>query len=190
MNIEKIDPYKPCPCGSGRKYKFCCHAKVAAIGIESPRALVKRSVEFPVSQCAINADWQDQGLATIFVVRQLSSQRFMFGSYLVDSLCLGLKNTFCNANLSGDTIQRMISAVPQPMERIDYEDARSLILGGIEYARKLGFEPDQDFEDSQHLIEPARPFSPKYEFGRDGKPLYVPGPNDDPMEILSKLGKH
>lgn len=146
-------------------------------------------MEFPVSQCAINADWHAQGLATIFVVRQLTNQKFIFGSFLVDTLCLGLKNTFCNANLSGQSIQGMISAVPLAMERIDYEDARSLILGGIEYARKLGFEPDQDWEESQHLIEPARPFSSKYEFGRGGKPFYMPGPNDDVEEILSKLGK-
>lgn len=25
-----IDPYDPCPCGSGKKYKFCCAAKAKA----------------------------------------------------------------------------------------------------------------------------------------------------------------
>jgi preprotein translocase subunit SecA len=23
----KVDRYAPCPCGSGKKYKFCCGAK-------------------------------------------------------------------------------------------------------------------------------------------------------------------
>jgi tetratricopeptide (TPR) repeat protein len=27
MVVETIDPYGPCPCGSGRKYKFCCRQK-------------------------------------------------------------------------------------------------------------------------------------------------------------------
>jgi hypothetical protein len=119
MSTQMIDPYQLCPCGSGRKYKFCCRAKIAAINAETPRALILRSAEFPVSQCAINADWQEQGMATIFVVRQLPNQRFMFGSYLVDTLCLGLKNAFCNANLSAQQIQGMLSAVPTPMVRID-----------------------------------------------------------------------
>jgi tetratricopeptide (TPR) repeat protein len=30
-----VDPYSPCPCGSGEKYKWCCHkAEVAAIRVE------------------------------------------------------------------------------------------------------------------------------------------------------------
>lgn len=24
VNVEASDPYGPCPCGSGRKFKFCC----------------------------------------------------------------------------------------------------------------------------------------------------------------------
>lgn len=24
----KVEMYEPCPCGSGNKFKFCCHAKV------------------------------------------------------------------------------------------------------------------------------------------------------------------
>ena len=27
MVVENMDPYEPCPCGSGRKYKFCCRDK-------------------------------------------------------------------------------------------------------------------------------------------------------------------
>ena len=187
MSTQKLDPYQPCPCGSGRKYKFCCRANEVATTNEAPRALIQRSAEFPLSQCAINADWQAQGLATIFVVRHLPNQKFIFGSYLVDTLCLGLKDTFCNANLPAQTIHSMFSSVPMQMEPIEYEDARSLILGGIAYARKLGFEPNTDWKDSQHIVEPERPFSAKFEFGMAGKPMYVTGPHDDPVEILSKL---
>jgi hypothetical protein len=190
MSTEKIDPYQPCPCGSGRKYKFCCRVKEVAISSEPPRALVKKSAEFPVFQCVINVDWQTPGLASIFVVRQLPNQKFILGSYLVDVLCLGLKDTFCNANLSAQATQGMLASVPMQMEAIEYEDARSLILGGIEYARSLGFEPNPDWKDSQHIIEPERPFSPKFKFGRHGKPIYIPGPHDNPIKVLSKLDKH
>ncbi|MES2946554.1 MAG: hypothetical protein V4772_27110 [Pseudomonadota bacterium] len=190
MNTEKIDPYKPCACGSGRKYKFCCRLKEVAISSVPPLALVKKSAEFPVCQCVINADWQAQGLASIFVVRQLPNQKFILGSYLVDLLCLGVKDTFCNANLSAQATQNMFAQVPMQMESIEYEDARSIILGGIEYARKLGFEPNPDWKDSQHIIEPERPFNPRFNFGMDGKPVYIRGPHDKPMEVLSKLKGH
>lgn len=190
MSTEKIDPYQPCPCGSGRKYKFCCRAKEVAISNESPRALIKKSVDFPVFQCVINTGWQGQGLASIFVVRQLPNQKFILGSYLVDVLCLGLKDTFCNANLSAQAVQSMLATVPMQMEAIEYEDARSVILGGIEYASNLGFEPNPDWTDSQHMIEPERPFNPQFKFGLNGKPMYIAGPHDNPMKMPLKLGKH
>lgn len=27
VTTARVDPYGPCPCGSGRKFKFCCRAK-------------------------------------------------------------------------------------------------------------------------------------------------------------------
>ena len=81
----------------------------------------------------------------------------------------------------------MLSQSGLPLVPIDYEDARSIILGGIEYARKLGFSPNQDWKDSKHVVEPDRPFNKKFEFGRDGQPLYIQGPSDDFVEIAEKL---
>ncbi|MBK6998804.1 MAG: SEC-C domain-containing protein [Rhodoferax sp.] len=189
MPIQKIDPYQPCPCGSGRKYKFCCRAKEVAVSQESPRSLIRKSTEYPVSQCVIGKGWQENGLATIFVVRQLPNQKYIFGSYLVDVLCLGLKDTFCNANMPASAVQSMLARANMEFEMIEYEDARSLILGGIEYARNLGFEPNPDWKDSQYVIESARPFVPKYAFGRNGQPFYIQGPHDNVSQIMSKLSK-
>ncbi|MGA2147026.1 MAG: SEC-C metal-binding domain-containing protein [Bryobacteraceae bacterium] len=28
-NAQKQEPYRPCPCGSGKKHKFCCLNKPA-----------------------------------------------------------------------------------------------------------------------------------------------------------------
>ena len=189
MIPAKIDPYQPCPCGSGRKYKFCCRAKEQAISSEHPRTLVKKSVEFPVCQCVINENWQEQGLATIFVIRQLPNSKLIFGSYLVDVLCLGVKSTFCNANITPATIQSMLAQANMPMVPINYEDARSIIFGGLEYARQLGFEPDPDWKDARHVVEPEKPFAQKFEFGRNGHPFYIPGPDDNPKAIMSILAR-
>jgi uncharacterized protein YecA (UPF0149 family) len=27
LAVRAIDPYAPCPCGSGKKYKWCCRDK-------------------------------------------------------------------------------------------------------------------------------------------------------------------
>ena len=187
MTTPKVDPYQPCPCGSGRKYKFCCRAKELAISNESSIALIKNSVAFPVAQCIVSENWQEQGLANIFVVRQLPSTKYIFGAYLLDLLCLGLKDTFCNANIPDAAMRSMIAQTGQNFVPIDYEDARSIIFGGIEFASKLGFSPNLDWKDSKHIVESDRHFEHKFEFGRHGKPFYIQGPHDDPVEITSKL---
>ncbi len=187
MTTSKVDPYQPCPCGSGRKYKFCCRSKELAISNENPSALIKNSVAFPVYQCIVNEGWQEQGLANIFVVRQLPNMKFIFGVYLVDLFCLGLKDTFCNANMHYAPIQSMLAQSGLNLLPIDYEDARSVIFGGIEFASKHGFIPNHGWKDTKHVVEPDRPFNDRFEFGSHGKPVYIQGPHDDPVVITSKL---
>jgi hypothetical protein len=189
MKADKPDPYQPCPCGSGKKYKFCCYAQGQLLSSEHPLALIKKASQFPVSQCAVNVGWQQQGMANVFVIRQLPNGKFMFGVYLVDLMLLGVKDTFFNANLGAESVQSMLKRTDMPVESIDYEDARSLIFGGIEFAQQNDFEPHPDWENSKHIIEPERPFQPKFSFGLDGKPVYYQGLDDDVDEILAKLPK-
>jgi hypothetical protein len=190
MANNRIDPYQLCPCGSGKKYKFCCNEKENPINQEHPRTLVRRATQYPVYECHINAGWKEQGLSTVYIVRQLPNLQFILGSYLIDTLCLGLKNTFCNANLPYSSIQNLLNKTPMKMINVEYEDARSIILGGIEFAHKWGFEPNRDWEDSKYIVEAELPFNQKFKFGQDGKPVFIPGPNDNPGEILSKLKRH
>lgn len=189
MSHQKIDPYHPCPCGSGRKYKFCCREKEQSISNQRPLALIEQSVKYPVCQCVINRDWESCRLATVFVVRQLPNAKFIIGLYLVDLLCLGVKNTFFNANLHGADIQTMFAKAGMPLISIDYEDARSIVLGGIEYAQKIGIAPHQDWQNSKHIVESEKPFNNKYEheYGRNGKPVYFAGQDDDSVRIISRL---
>lgn len=181
MTIHKINPYQPCPCGSGRKYKFCCRLKEVAASNEHPLSLIKKSAEYPVHKCFVNDGWHEQGMANVFVLRQTPNQKFIVGVYLVDALCLGVKDTFFNVNIPDAGIQTMLAQTGLPLIPIDYEDARSIILGGIEFAAKQGFSPNPDWKDSKHVVESERRFDNKFEFGKHGKPLYIQGPGDDPL---------
>ena len=37
------------------------------------------------------------------------------------------------------------------------------------------------------VLESGRPFDRKFKFGKDGKPFYVQGPNDDAKKIMNQL---
>src|SRR5450432_3407207 len=72
-----------------------------SISYSSP-SVVRRAREYPLLECWISADWQNEepGLVQIIIARQQPDDNICFGVYLVDKLCLGLKNTFARANYS------------------------------------------------------------------------------------------
>jgi tetratricopeptide (TPR) repeat protein len=179
--------YELCSCGSGKKFKFCCYQKRSAIEGVSDSNLIKRAAEFPVYEVWINNDWRDEGMAQIVVARQLPNLRYMLGVYLVDTFGLGLKDTFHRPQLKYEDLEDLLGRFPAELEEAEYEDARSIVLGAIEYARKLGFEPQRDFKRTSTIIEGERDFERKFTFGNDGVPFYVQGPNDDSSKIVDKL---
>src|SRR5712692_10217805 len=181
------DRYQPCPCGSGKKYKFCCNEKHRTLSGISDEELCWRSAEFRIHESRISPDWQTGGVAEVLVVRQMPDLNYIAGAYLLDVFCLGLKDTFVMTRLNDADLRALLDRFPEKLEEIPYEDARSFILGAIDYARQIGFEPHPDWDLSGRIVESERPFRNKFSFGSDGIPFYIQGPNDDAPEILRVL---
>lgn len=161
--------------------------------LASVKAKVRAARQYPLHECTINGGWQESGLAIVLVSRRQPDGDLLYGLYLVDILCLGLKNTLYEADVSmsryrGELLDRMYGdQEPIPCSR---ELAHGVIYGGIAFARQFGFRPQQDFEVSQYVLDPLDGVGPPaepIEFGRDGKPLYVRGPHDDTRSILRQL---
>lgn len=155
-------------------------------------SLVKRAREFPIHECLINPQWQEQGIATILISRRQPNGKLVFGVFIVDVFCLGLKDTFCNADMAlggyEDSLKDMLYMLTS------YTDchpglAHRIIYGAIDYARELGFEPHKDFKFSRFILnKPSETdISFHVEFGKDGKPFYIAGPDDNVDYILRKL---
>ncbi len=180
--------YQSCGCGSGTKFKFCCLRKPA-------EDVLQVSKKFRIFECLIaNEEWQEFGMSTALVSRKIVDDRLICAVYCIDMYCLGVKDTFALVNITIDEYLELRGNFKNRFEMtmIDYEDCRSLVLGAVDFARSLGFEPNEDWRDSQFVIEAERAYEPKFEFGKDGKPLYIQGPSDDPGEIISTLksGNH
>jgi hypothetical protein len=166
------------------------------IGSLSPTAIIHRSRTFPVLECWINADWQEDslGLVQILLARQQPDGDICFGTYLVDKLCLGLKSTFANAGFSRtrylNEVRNKIFRQMEPQE-CPIELANQMVYASIDYAAQFGFEPDKDFALSQYMLPPRGELEEPYQltFGRDGKPFFVAGPHDNSARILKQLEK-
>ncbi|WP_293332990.1 DNA-binding response regulator [Microcoleus sp. CAWBG58] len=154
----------------------------------------------PVVQCLVNVNFADAllrnetteagGLGLVMVTRSKGYNRFVVTSYLIDYWCLGVKDAMpprnCNDSQYKNLIEHSYSPFMQQYEEISLEQAQALVWGAIAYAKKLGFQPHRDFEESKaHLGEPTSEISLK--FGRNGKPYYIEGPYDDTKKIINTL---
>jgi len=162
----------------------------------SPQAIIRRARTFPLLECLITANWQqdNSGMVQILLARQQPDRDICFGSYLVDMYCLGLKNTFANAGFSRTRYEnevrgRIFRGVPP--EECPVELAHQMIYASIEYAARFGFQPEKDFALSQYLLVPRGELEEPYQltFGKNGKPFFIAGPHDNSARILKQLEK-
>jgi len=181
------------------KQKAVAHqtAQRQGFGLGSEEAIIRRSRDFPLLECLISADWQEEnssGLVQIIVARQQPDGNICYGVYLVDQYCLGLKNTFAGAGASRtryeNDVRSKISARTAMVE-CPQELAHQMIYAAIEYAAQFGFEPEKDFASSQYVLAPRGTLEEPYHlaFGKNGKPFFVAGPHDNSARILRQLEK-
>ena len=161
----------------------------------SPRQYIQsgRARTLEIFECLVSADWQETGISTVIVARQHKTGNITWGTYLLDTYCLGVKDTTAVFNRSEEDYQgykNQMSSVHPVMLPIDYDMAHNLVFGAAAYAATLGFKPHKDWADSQFILLPAN--SPEVEkidieFGKDGQPLYISGPYDNVGKITAQL---
>ena len=161
-------------------------------------AWVSRGWSTGLTVPADRPDWVDvpgrrgtEGLVGVLVARRDRPQRLSVCGYLVDVYCLGVKNVL-GPKVLGDRelpdFQRMFLGAmhDEPPLAAPADLARQLVFGAVDYARSLGFQPHPDFAPAAgHLGD--RGETSAITFGRDGKPLYISGPHDDPRQVMDTL---
>jgi len=148
---------------------------------------------YPIEGCWTQEGWENNGLAIVVVARRQPDGNVVFGNYMVDYYCLGLKDTYYNADIPvgqfhRDYLPKMFRSAGKPMG-ISPALAHEIIYGGIEYAARFGFEPHDDYKLSQHVLDPPELHTRAgtVKFGLEGKPFFVAGPYDDVDAILGQL---
>lgn len=147
--------------------------------------------ELPLHECLINEDWKEKGLATILISKKQPSGNYLIAVYLVDIFCLGVKNAIFHFNMSEheyeETKDKMFAQ--QPEIPCDIVFAHNLIYGAIDYAEELGFSPQKDFKIAEYALDPdlIDDGIDEIEFGKNGKPFYIAGPDDNVNRIIRTL---
>lgn len=152
--------------------------------------LIRQVARFPLRECRINENWAESLMASITFARNRPDSRVAIASFAVDLGCLGVKSAFANPNISVAMYeQRLVYGQSTRQVLFDPSCAVKLIQGAYGYAKQLGFEPDPDYYYAREIfgeIEAER-CNDAFEYGKDGKPLYVAGPYDDVDKIIDHL---
>jgi hypothetical protein len=158
----------------------------------SMESILRDARTFPIIECWISDDWEKgSGLVQIILTREQPNEKICCGVYLVDKYCLGLKNTFAKVNLSAERYKAVYDKIAsrQALTQCPIDLAHQMIYASIDYAARFGFEPQSDWAQSQYMLEPRGQLKERYKltFGKNGKPLFIPGPYDDTKKILKQL---
>jgi hypothetical protein len=132
----------------------------------------------------------DSGVAVIMIATSVGHGRVDMCNFLVDTWCLGVKNAMGPKRMSTREFDSVRSQCYAPWRSrgiaVPLELAQHLVLGAVDFARRLGFEPHPDFRAARPVLGSWKGPS-AITFGMDGKPHYINGPYDDSRRVLRVL---
>jgi hypothetical protein len=161
--------------------------------LRSTRSLLRASGDWPLYECLLTKEWQEEGVITqILVARRSSSGQIAIGAFLVDLGCLGVKSAFGRLLDTRREYRQLRGGMTanQDMIKADINLVARIIREGIAYAKDLGFKPDPDYRDAMLVLGDADPDAcdvPIPLGGKDGKPFFVAGPYDNVDRIMAQL---
>lgn len=151
---------------------------------------MQRAGRWPLLECQINAGFRESKQAQVLIAREGPSG-IAIGFFLVDLGCLGVKNCIHLDELDRREYAALVERFTEhePLEPCDAAFAVRVVQAGVRYAVELGFRPHPDYAAAREVFGDIDPdlCREEIECGRDGKPFYFEGPNDDAPEILRRL---
>ena len=164
--------------------------------VKSPSSSPISYNHWPIHECWMPTSLWEAGIGQIIVSRKNSADDVIIGIYLIDVYCLGVKNCFTRlTDVNGyENFLTLIGESCGEIVQVAPSYANTLIHRAIDYAQQFGFKPHADFNKAQLILNNI-PTDPSHEFvfGKDGKPLYIQGPNEslsDARKISKTLSLH
>ena len=126
------------------------------------------------------------------MARVKPSDDLLFGEYVVDYLCSGIKDTSFSSHVPRQSFYDEV--IPRqylgtPPVAISNELAHEIVWGAVEYAESFGLRPPSGFRQSQRILEQPEslPRTGVIQFGYQGRPVYIPAPSDNQRAVISRL---
>jgi hypothetical protein len=132
----------------------------------------------------------DVGIGTLVLARGATLHHFAFSVFLIDTFCLGIKDVMFES-VESEVFEMYMEATDagSPMISVDPSYARKLLRDLAAWSLSIGFAPHRDFAAVERMFGDVSVDTSDavFRFGRDGKPVYIPGPNDTVQLIQRRI---
>ena len=153
-------------------------------------ARVLRAAHAPIQRCLLSESVFDIGMGTLVLARGATPYHIAFGSFLIDVFCLGIKDVMFKS-VERDVFEMYMDSMDagSPMVSVDPSYARRLLRDLAAWSQSIGFAPHRDFAAVERMFGDASADASDavFRFGRDGKPVYIPGPSDNARLIRRRI---
>lgn len=156
----------------------------AALSSITHQLATAHALQAPLYECWERKDLFEPhaGIGTVVVTRKTPGNQVLMAAFQVDVFCLGVKDTHCML-LSENEYRFRLQQIEthQALWEAHPSCAKKLVEGAKIYAESLGFSPHKDYGFAKKIFGDIqeKQCSRSFTFGWDGKPMYLPGPNDN-----------
>ena len=127
---------------------------MASASLSPKKYIETKARTLPIYKCLINKDWKEAHEANVIVMRRHVNGNVTAGIYLVDLLCLGIKDTFYFFNEpEEESYNRFPVDVEEVFETIDYSLAHNIIYAGYDFALEFDIAPSKEFAVTKYLLQ-------------------------------------
>lgn len=128
------------------------------------------------TEAFVNAKLIENGMGTVVFTR-FRGGNAETGAFFLDTHCLGVTNAVYALVPETDHVSRVLDCLLPEAERQPMAPAaaRKLVEGALNYAQALGFPPASEYRKAARVFggTNAADCAEAFEFGKEGKPLYV-----------------
>ena len=153
-------------------------------------ARVLRAANAPLQHCFLTESVFDIGMGTLVLARGATPHHISLSSFLIDVFCLGIKDVMFES-VESEVFEMYMDATDamSPMISVDPSYARKLLRDLAAWSQSIGFAPHRDFAAVERMFGDvsADASDAIFRFGRDGKPVYIPGPSETAPLIRRRI---
>ena len=96
----------------------------------TPEEYIRKKVRnLPIGDCYMTADWKDCGEPMALVTRLHPQGTFTVGIYIVDTYCLGVKDSVWYFSLDKFKYEKILEKIKPEMVKVSYNEVHNLVYG-------------------------------------------------------------